>query len=55
MSNHAEDIDAYLKQMCQNCKKANRRCIKDEAYIGLCAVVDREEIIEHMKARNKHD
>ena len=41
-SNHEE----RLKKICKNCKRANGRCIIDEPYIGLCAVTDREELIE---------
>lgn len=57
-----EDFDAYrasftkkekrlLKKICKRCKKRNRKecyteCIKDDAYIGLCAENDDVEIIE---------
>lgn len=39
-------IEIRLLKICENCIKANGYCIKDEAYIGLCAQNDKEELIE---------
>lgn len=40
-----KNVEDYLKSICDSCIKANERCIKEDPYIGLCAVNDREEII----------
>ena len=54
MSNHANDIEEYLEQICKNCEKANGCCIINEPYIGLCAKADREELVElYEKRRTK--
>lgn len=42
---------AYLKHVCKNCKLANKRCIKNDIYIGLCSENDSEELIELAKRR----
>lgn len=39
-----DDIE-YLKLICKNCKKGNGYCIKDQPYIGLCAELDKEELL----------
>ena len=42
----------YLQLICRNCKKANKRCIKDEPYIGWCAENDKEELLEMRRKKN---
>lgn len=38
--------EEYLKMICKNCLKANKKCIKNDPYIGLCAENDSEELLE---------
>ena len=41
-----KQIKRYLKSICKNCLKHNHRCIKDDDYLGLCAINDKIELIE---------
>ncbi len=50
---HSADVEEYLRMICRNCKKANKKCIKDDIYIGLCAKNDREELIEMRERKMK--
>jgi len=45
----------WLKSICKNCLKANGECIKDDAYIGLCAENDKEELLECYRERGNHE
>ena len=52
-TDHSLDIEEYLKLICKKCLKANGCCIKNSnAYIGLCAENDREELIELYEKEN---
>ena len=42
-----------LNRICKRCKRANKRCIKNDAYIGLCVENDKEILIEILKEKNK--
>jgi len=44
----------WLESICLNCLEANGECIKDDAYIGLCAENDRDELLEMKREEIKH-
>lgn len=53
MMNLTTDERNYLISICNKCRKANKGCVKENAYIGLCARKEREaqEIINGYRLR----
>lgn len=45
----------WLRSICKKCKEANGYCIKNDAYIGLCAENDKEELLEFYREKRRED